>query len=45
MSSNKNTLDQPGAVKKIQTALGTISQTVPGKVVRKPRTATTAIRK
>lgn len=43
MSTNKNSFDSNGgAVKTIRTALGTITQPVPGKVTRKARTATTA---
>lgn len=42
VGTNKNTLDRPGAVKKIQTATGTVTQSVPGKVTRLARTATTA---
>lgn len=42
MATNKNTLDTPGAVKKILTANGFVTQAVPGKTQHKARTATTA---
>lgn len=45
MPTNKNTQDTPGQVKKIRTAQGVLSQAVPTPLLRKARTATTALRK